>query len=82
MAEGNGDWLRHLDMKFEEHQRWLLDHLNEKLDEKADKEDVEELDSRIEKVESRTNKLAIKQAGISGTVSVLTLWVKSLFTGS
>jgi len=76
--EGNGDWMRHLDQKFDEHQRWLQEQLNYKVN----KEDINKLESKIEKIEIKTNKLAIKQAGIAGTVAIILGYFKFLITGS
>ena len=77
-SSGNGDWIRHLNSRFDEHQRWLLEQLNYK----ADKEDVDKLESKIEKVENRTNKLAVKQAGIAGSVAIVLGYFKFLITGN
>jgi len=61
------DWLMHLDNK--------LTNIADKLDSKADRETVAEL-------ESRTNRLAVKQAGISGTMIVVMGYFKYLITGN
>lgn len=77
----NGDWLRHLDKKFEDHQKWLLEHITDRLDTKADKDDLNDLEDRVKTVESKTNKLAVKQAGIAGVMTILLGYFKYLVTG-
>ena len=79
MPENNGyrttsDWLIHIDRK--------LTAIDSKLDTKTDKHDHQRLEDRVEAVETKTNNLAVKQAGIAGSMSVVALWLKShLFGG-
>ena len=45
------------------------------------KEDLDKLEVKVERVEGRTNKLAVKQAGIASTVAIVLGYFKFLITG-
>jgi len=81
MAEDNGDWIRHLDKKFEDHQKWMVEHMTGRLDKKADKDCLEKVEEKVEKIQSKTNKLAVKQASIAGSVAIVLGYFKFLITG-
>ena len=52
-----------------------------KLDDKCDKDDCEKLEDRVGDVESKTERLAVKQAGIAASMSAVGIWIKAQFFG-
>lgn len=77
----NGDssvheWLMHIDGKITE----MHGDLRDKLDTKASKEDLEEVEEKVEAVDKRTSKIELKMAGIAGAISVGVLGLKSTIT--
>lgn len=67
------DWLIHLDGK--------LTAIDNKLDTKASTISVERIEDRVQGVEDKTSRLAVKQAGIAGAAAMVGIWLKSTFFG-
>ena len=54
------------------------DRLYDKLDEKCDVEDCEKVEARVLKLEEKTSKLMVKQAGMAGVATGLALALKQM----
>jgi hypothetical protein len=71
------EWLISINDKIDRLSRDIVS----KLETKATNEDLERIEGRVDRVESKTDKLAIKQAGIAGTVSLVFMWFKAQIFG-
>ena len=67
------DWLMHIDCKITEG----FDGIRNKIDTKADKEDVDKLEDKIEAVEKKTNRIELKMAGVAGIMATGVLGAKA-----
>ena len=71
MTEPNGTviaWMQRIDERLEGIEQRIVD-----------RNVHQELEDRVEAVESKTERLAIKQAGIAASMSAGAVWIKSQF---
>ena len=67
----NQEWFRYLSTK--------IDVIKDNM---VSKDDLERVEGRVQRVEDKTSRLAVKQAGIAGAASMVGIWIKSTFFGS
>ena len=63
-------WMRRIDERLEGIEQRIVDRSVH-----------QKLEDRVEEMESKTERLAIKQAGIAASMSMVAVWIKSTFFG-
>lgn len=71
------DWLQIIHQENETAHRALA----EKLDTKADKDDLQRVGERVTRVEDKTNNLTVKVGSIAALMTGVGVWAKSQFLG-
>jgi len=76
------EWLRVIHTENEKSHRFLAEQLSKK----ADKEDIDKLEDRVDRVETKAHNQAIKLTSIATTVALMVtgavLWVKGALFGN